>query len=714
MEEIFGPGGLIARAHPDYEFRPGQVQMAEAVLRAFEERRHLIVEAGTGTGKTLAYLVPAIAAAAARGGRVVVSTGTKNLQEQLMEKDIPFLQRVLPRKFSAAYMKGRSNYVCLSRLKRAENSPILDGYDDVDYFDQVRRWSRDSTSGDRAELTELPENLSFWRHIDARSEICTGQKCAEYDACYVTRMRQRATDADIVIVNHHLFFADLALRGGEFGQVIPDYSAVIFDEAHQVEDVAAEYFGAQVSNFQLEDLLRDLQTLPVTDASVNRELTRSASRVARFAEQFWMGFARESRSDEGRFPLAPGTFARKGRDGQVEATALGDAYLALDGALQRLETTLDALREKPAEVENHIRRIRETRFNLEFIVAGDDRRYVYWVERRGRGTFLRASPIDVSTLLQDKLFDRVETVVLTSATLASAGSFDFIKQRLGLAPAAEGEDGTGEDGAGKTDELVASSGYDYEEQAVLYLPPRMPDPRNAGWVERAADEVFGLLNVSRGRAFVLSTSLSGMRALYERVAPRVEFPCFVQGSMAKAGLLEKFRTTPNAVLFATASFWQGVDVRGEQLSCVIIDKLPFAVPTDPVVAARQRFIEEQGGSSFYEYSVPQAIITLKQGLGRLIRSATDRGLLAVLDPRLRTAAYGRLFLNSLPPCRVTSDLKEAALVFGPPASRPATQPASKEAAKETAKEPKAAPRLPSLQSQRPRRLPVKPFKPPSF
>ncbi|HEX3558762.1 MAG TPA: ATP-dependent DNA helicase [Pyrinomonadaceae bacterium] len=666
MEEIFGPRGLIARAHPDYEYRPGQVQMAEAVLRAFEEGRHLIVEAGTGTGKTLAYLVPAIAAAVARGGRVVVSTGTKNLQEQLMEKDIPFLQRVLPKKFTAAYMKGRTNYVCLNRVKRAETTPILDGLQDVDHFEEVRHWSRESETGDRAELTELPENLSFWRHIDARSEICTGQKCSDYDACYITRMRQRASDADIVIVNHHLFFADLALRGGEYGQVIPDYSAVIFDEAHQVEDVAAEYFGAQVSNYQIEDMLRDLQMLPVTDSGLNRELTRASSRVARFAEQFWMGFARE-RAEEGRSSLVPGTFARKSRGGEIEATPLGDAYLKLDGALRQMETTLDLVREKPPEIENLLRRIRETRFNLEFIVAGDDRRYVYWVERRGRGTFLRASPIDVSTLLQDKLFDRVETVVLTSATLASAGNFDFIRRRLGLADAelkADAEEvAASSPAAGKTDELIAPSGYNYEEQAVLYLPPRMPEPRSPQWIERASEEVVELLNVSQGRAFVLSTSLSGMRALYERVAPAVDFPCFVQGSASKAGVLERFRATPHAVLFATASFWQGVDVRGEQLSCVIIDKLPFAVPTDPVVAARQRFIEEQGGSSFYEYSVPQAIITLKQGLGRLIRGATDRGLLAVLDPRLRTAGYGRLFLASLPPCRITSDLEEAAGVF---------------------------------------------------
>jgi ATP-dependent DNA helicase DinG len=649
MEEIFGRDGLIARAHPDYEFRPGQIQMAEAVLRAFEERRHLLVEAGTGTGKTLAYLVPAIAAATARGERVIISTGTKNLQEQLMEKDIPFLQRVLPKKFSAAYMKGRNNYACLQRIKRAENAPVLDGLDDVDYFDEVRQWARDSQTGDRAELTGLPENLSFWRHIDARSEICLGQKCADYDPCFITRMRQRAQDADIVIVNHHLFFADLALRGGEYGQVLPDYGAVIFDEAHAIEDVAAEYFGYQVSSYQVEDLLRDLQLLPITDADANKELTRAGGRVARFSERFWQGF-QETRGEEGRAPIIPGTFARRNARGEIEPTALGDSYLSLDGALGRMEATLDALREQPPEVENLIRRIREVRFGLEFIVAGDDKRYVYWMERRGRGMFLRASPIDVSTLLQDKLFERVETIVMTSATLASAGSFAFARERLGL-------------DAEKTDELIAPSSYDYQNQSVLYLPPRMPVPSSPQWAEAAAAEVLRILEVTRGRAFVLSTSLSGMRSLYERVAPQVDFPCLMQGTASKSGLLERFRTTPNAVLFATSSFWQGVDVRGEALSCVIIDKLPFAVPSDPIVAARQRFIEDAGGSSFYEYSVPQAIISLKQGLGRLIRSATDRGVLSVLDPRLRTQPYGRQFIKSLPPCRVTSDLSEVARVF---------------------------------------------------
>jgi ATP-dependent DNA helicase DinG len=647
MEEIFGRDGLIARTHPEYEYRPGQIEMAEAVLRAFGEKRHLIVEAGTGTGKTLAYLVPAIAAAVSTSGRVIISTGTKNLQEQLMEKDIPFLQRILPRKFTAAYMKGRSNYACLQRIKRAENSPVLDGLEELDYFDEVRQWARDSQTGDRAELVGLPENLPFWRHIDARSETCLGQKCPDFDPCFITRMRQRAMDADIVIVNHHLFFADLALRNSEYGQVLPDYSAVVFDEAHQVEDVAAEYFGAQVSSYQMEDLVRDLALLPVTNVDANKELTRIAGRVTRFADNFWMGF-RESRGDEGRFPILPGTFARRTSAGEIEATALGEAYLGLDGALSRMETTLDALKEQPPEIENLTRRVRQLRFDLQFIVSGDDRAFVYWLERRGRGAFLRASPIDVSGLLQDKLFDRVETVVLTSATLASAGNFGFIRERLGLSEA---------------DDLVAPSGYDYRNQAVLYLPQRMPDPRSPQWAQAAAAEVVKILNATEGRAFVLSTSFAGMRALYEGVAREVDFPCLLQGTASKAGLLERFRETPNAVLFATSSFWQGVDVRGSALSCVIIDKLPFAVPSDPVVAARQRYIDDQGGSSFYEYSVPQAIISLKQGLGRLIRSATDRGVLAVLDPRLRTKGYGRMFLESLPPCRVTSDIDEVARVF---------------------------------------------------
>ncbi|HEX5703894.1 MAG TPA: helicase C-terminal domain-containing protein [Pyrinomonadaceae bacterium] len=647
MQEVFGPEGLIARTHPEYEHRPGQIEMASAVLRAFEQKRHLIVEAGTGTGKTLAYLVPAIAAAVGSGARIVISTGTKNLQEQLMEKDIPFLQETLPAKFRAAVMKGRNNYACLHRIKRAESTPVLEGLDQIDQFDEVFRWTTTTETGDRAELSNLPENLPFWRHIDARSDTCLGQKCPDYEPCFVTRMRQRALDADIIVVNHHLFFADLALRNGAYGAVLPDYAAVILDEAHQIEDVASEYFGVQVSNYQIDDLLYDVGALRLEEHEVERQLARISARVQRFADAFWVSF-REGRGLEGRFALTPNrgssTTVREG----VEDEEAGAPSDALDKALYRLETTLAILKDPPPDAENILRRTRELRFSLSFVVKADDQKFVYWLERRGRGVFLRASPIDVSGLLQDRLFEKVPTVVLTSATLSSAGNFRFIRERLGL---------------DESEEMFAESIFDFENQAVLYLPPSMPDPRSPQWGRAAADEVIKIVNATEGRAFVLSTSNAGMNELYDRVASQIDYPCFVQGSASKGALLKKFRETPHAVLFATASFWQGVDVRGDQLSCVIIDKLPFAVPTDPVVAARQRHIEEMGGSSFYEYSVPQAIISLKQGLGRLIRSTSDRGVLAVLDPRLRTKMYGQQFLKSLPPCRVTSKIEDLRSVF---------------------------------------------------
>ena len=654
MQSIFGPDGLIAKAHPEYEHRPGQIDMAEAVLRAFEMKQHLIVEAGTGTGKTLAYLVPAIAAACGSGARIVISTGTKNLQEQLMDKDIPFLQDVLPKKFRAAVMKGRNNYACLHRIRRAESTPVLEGLDQIDQFDKVFRWVMQTETGDRGELSNLPENLPFWRHIDARSDTCLGQKCPDYDPCFITRMRQRAIDADVIVVNHHLFFADLALRNGAYGAVLPDYAAVILDEAHQIEDVASEYFGLGVSSYQIDDLLRDLSYLKFEERETERQFSHLSARVQRFGDAFWVSF-REGRGLEGRFTLT----ARSGGGSSVSEQAGADmdvgepqagmpALQALDHALYRIETSLDALKDPPTDADNILRRVRQLRFDLNFICKAEDKQFVYWIERRGRGVFLRASPIDVSGLLQDRLFEKVPTVVLTSATLSSAGNFRFIRERLGLD---QGE------------EMIAESIFDFRNQAVLYLPPRMPDPRSPEWGRAAAEEVIGIVNATEGRAFVLSTSNAGMNELYERVASQIDYPCFVQGSAAKGELLKKFRSTPNAVLFATSSFWQGVDVRGEQLSCVIIDKLPFAVPSDPIVAARQRNIDEQGGSSFYEYSVPQAVISLKQGLGRLIRSTTDRGVLAVLDPRLRTKMYGQTFLQSLPPCPVTSDIRELARMF---------------------------------------------------
>lgn len=653
-DQIFGTGGLISQHHEKYEYREGQVRMANEIAVAFESKKHLIVEAGTGTGKTLAYLVPAIAASIKLKKRIIISTGTKNLQEQLMEKDIPFLQKVLPGKFSAAYMKGRSNYACLYRINKSDNQPILDGMDQIDHFNEVRNWVRETATGDRAELTYLPENLLFWSRINAKSDTCIGQKCPDYEPCFITRMRSGAESADIVIVNHHLFFADLNVRGNQFGKVIPDYGAVIFDEAHLIEDIAADYFGVQVSNFQIDELARDTSDLPISDAIAVAGLTKHAAKILGLADQFWVRFTK-ARGGEGRFPLAD-EFEVRGSDGESHGTPLGEAYHVLDEALSRMETDVDIYSEKLPEAESVVKRIKQVRSDLSFIVKQADRNYVHWLELRGRGVFLQASPVDVSSLLQEKLFDKVDTCVLTSATLSTNGSFNFIRDRLGL-------------GREKTNTLVAQSSFDYENQAIVYLPPSMPDPRSPEFSQMAASEIIKLLKVTQGHAFVLCTSNQSMAALYELVSSRIAYPCFLQGTMSKTGLLERFRGTPNAVLFATSSFWQGVDVQGDQLSCVIIDKLPFAVPSDPIVAARAKFIDENGGKSFFDYSVPQAVISLKQGIGRLIRSSSDRGVIAILDPRLRTKGYGRDFLNSLPRMRITGNLDDVEELFQRSAAR---------------------------------------------
>ena len=651
MEEIFGPKGLFAKLHPDYEYRPGQVAMAEAVADALAGRHHLLVEAGTGTGKTLAYLVPAIAT----GKRVIISTGTKNLQEQLFNKDIPFLHKAFPGRFKAMYLKGRSNYVCLLRLKRAESQPVLEGLEEVEYFDLVKNWAYKSATGDRAELAELPDNVSFWRHIDARSDTCIGQKCPDFDACFITKARQQALESEIIIVNHHLFFADLALRDKEWGQVLPDYGAVIFDEAHQIEDIAAQYFGASVSNYQVDDLLNDISRLAIADVDAAREITKVSARVAKHAEYFWMtflggesGFSTSTFNGEGRFVIRPQMFVRKNRNGQEEMSPAGERFQALRQSLDRLGAELIGVKEAPPEMEAVIRRNDQLKFDLDFVVLNGDDKFVNWCERRGRGVFLQATPIDASGILNDRLFGEVESIVMTSATLTTANSFSFIRKRLGIDQAAE---------------LIAESNYDYQKQSLLYLPPKMPDPRDGNFTDAAAAEIIKLLNASRGRAFVLCTSNSQMKALRDLVEYQIEFPVLMQGEGSRSGILDRFRATPNAVLFATASFWQGVDVRGEALSCVIIDKLPFAVPSDPVVAARQRYLDSHGGNSFSDYSVPAAVISLKQGIGRLIRSATDRGVLSILDPRIVTKGYGQNFLKSLPPSRITRKIEDVEKFF---------------------------------------------------
>ncbi len=621
---FFGPAGKLAQALPGYEERPAQQALSDAVARVLRDGGLLLAEAGTGTGKTLAYLLPA----AELGRRVVVSTGTKNLQEQLLTKDIPLLARALGRDLNVAVMKGRGNYLCLLRYRSFAQAGSFRRLEEIPVFRAVEAWAPETTTGDRGEIPDMPDSVDFWREISAASENCIGQECPDFDACWVTRMRQRAVEADIVVVNHHLLCADLAVKDGSYGEVIPHYDTIILDEAHLIEDVATQYFGVQISSHRIDDLCRD----------VEREL-KAAKLDAR--EVYAEVEAVRHRGDNFFKILQRGTGRRLTKDWMT--SRLVEESSALFARLEGLRTAILALPQRPEPLTGIAGRAQALAGELGFVIRAEDDGHVYFVETRGRGVFLKATPIDVSARLREMLFERVRAAVLTSATLAVDGDFEYLKARLGVEP---------------TQELLLPSPFDYESQAVFYVPRTMPAPQAPSFVDRVADEVVRLLEVSRGRAFVLFTSYANMNAVAERIASRVPFPLLIQGEAPKAMLLETFRRTPGSVLLATASFWQGVDVVGDRLSCVIIDKLPFASPGDPVVSARIDRLRNRGGNPFGEYQVPVAILMLKQGLGRLIRSATDRGILAVLDSRLVQKQYGRRFLDSLPPARLVHDLEQ--------------------------------------------------------
>ncbi|MDQ2945166.1 MAG: DEAD/DEAH box helicase [Acidobacteriota bacterium] len=604
--------------------------MAEAVESALADKKHLLVDAGTGTGKTLAYLVPAILS----GKRVVISTGTKNLQEQLFYKDIPFLQKHFPYPLKVCYMKGRSNFACRQKIYDAEKEPVLTGLEEFADFEIIRQWEKTTATGDRAEIKTLPEQSSAWIKLDARRDLCTGQKCQQFERCFLTQMQQRARESDIVIVNHHLFFADLTVRDQEFG-IIPEYAAVIFDEAHEIEDVAGQYFGIGVSSYQFQELGRDVAALSTRKEFGSQELNRILEVLRDHAETFFFLFG----ETEGRTGFrAHDTFLEEHSEG----------YANLLRVLELLGTHLKLIKHAPEEVHPLLRRTGEIARSLEFWMGGGEKNYVYWVERRGRGCFLQATPIDVSSVLEDKLFNSVDAVILTSATLAVGSTFDFAEKRLGLRHARK---------------LVVASHFDYQRQALLYVPQHLPDPRDAAFNAAACGEIVRLLHLSQGRAFVLFTSYQQMRLAYDRVSLQIEYPVLLQGTGPRNALLDEFRRTPNCILFATSSFWQGVDVQGEQLSCVIIDKLPFAVPSDPVVEARIANIREEGGNPFYDYQLPQAALTLKQGFGRLIRSSSDRGALALLDNRITKQRYGQIFFDSLPDYAFTTKLQDVETFF---------------------------------------------------
>ena len=633
VRDFFQPKGILSKVHPNFEFRDGQLEMAEAVSDALGERRHLVVEAGTGIGKTMAYLIPAILS----NKRVVVSTGTKNLQEQLYFKDVPMLEAIFKRTLKVTDMKGRANYLCRQKVNEAAGSESawLEGMQEVTDFRVIRDWMPKTEMGDRSELRNLPEHSGVWSKLDARGERCTGQKCAYFDTCFITEMMRRASDSDIIIVNHHLFFADLALKQEDRGGIIPNYDAVIFDEAHEIEDVVGQYFGMTVSNLQVQDLTRD-----ILDLSRRKDFhTNSLEDLLRGAiaatERFFQLFGE-----------AEGRSAFRDRDAFLETYS--EQYSGALMGLEMLATQLQLIEGSVDEVIPLHRRTKGIEESLRLFLDKPDPRFVFWTERRGRGVHLQATPIDVATILGAKLFDEVPSTILTSATLAVSGDFEFLKKRLGLESARS---------------LVVTSPFDFPKQALLYIPQHMPDPRSQGFAASAAREIAQILRLSEGRAFCLFTSYQQMRAVYDRVSFEVPYPLLLQGSKPRNVLLDEFRSTPNAVLFATSSFWQGVDVQGDQLSCVIIDKLPFAVPTDPVVEARSNRIKEAGKMPFYEYQIPQAAIALKQGFGRLIRAKSDRGVLVLLDTRITAQRYGQIFFDSLPDYGFTTDILDVERFF---------------------------------------------------
>jgi len=640
--EFFSSTGILAHAGVlRFEYRPGQLQMALRIEKALIEGTHLVVEAGTGTGKTLAYIYPALRFSMITGRRIILSTGTKSLQEQLFYKDVPFLESILG-PLNICYMKGRSNYLCRQKLQDMPTAS-LSGAEAL-HFKIIQEWAKTTEAGDRAEIAALPEKSTLWGRIDARTDACSGKDCAHFLDCCVSEMRRRAAESNLVIINHHLFFTDLEIKmKAPDAAILPSAAAVVFDEAHELEQIASDCFGVAVSNRRVEDLVWDIRK-GTSDADRRAEVSKvSGTVVERFA-LFWAAMPGKKES------------ARIVFDGRPEfVVERNEIYSGVLTALQLLHSVLKSIAQDDDSVSSLVQRTSHLFAELRFLVESTSDSAVFWIERRlsGHGnalnTFIQATPIDVSEILAVSVFETYDTTILTSATLAVQKGFAHIRKALGIAEA---------------EELIVPSLFDYPKQVILYVPKDIPDPRDDGFFESAKSHIAEVLRICQGRAFCLFTSYDMMQKMHLALKDVLPYPLLLHGTMTRNELLYQFRTTPHAVLFGTSSFWQGIDVQGEQLSCVIIDRLPFAVPSDPVLQARVKAIENSGGSGFFDYQVPKAAIALKQGFGRLIRSTTDRGVLVMLDRRIQHVNYGSIFVESLPPYRITTDIADVQRFMG--------------------------------------------------
>ena len=635
----FDPDGPLAALLPGYQPRHPQQQMAAAIAQAITSGDVLICEAGTGVGKTLAYLVPAILSRR----KIAISTGTRNLQEQVFYRDLGLVRKALGVGVRAALLKGRANYLCRHRLELTRVSQMSQtsgsgpGQPYLRELHAISVWAESTGSGDIAEVAEVPEGSPVWRHVTSTAENCLGQRCPRYDDCHVVAARQRAAKSDILVVNHHLFFADLALREEGFGELLPGVDAIILDEAHQLPDLASQFFGMSLSSAQIAELVRDTRAACQAQAPDASEMVAVLLQVERTIGQFHVavgaGPGRISWSDlEGREPVL-------------------EAAESVAGALVSLSDALDPHAQRGEDVAACHRRSISIQERLELLRTGEDG-YVRWLEvrdrDRGRGFTWHASPLEAGTQFSAHVASRGCSWVLTSATLSVGGSLASYAERVGLPEA--------------TTQLLKSP-FDYARQALCYLPPELPAPRSPRYCAALCAVIEPVIAASMGRTFVLFTSHDALAEAASILAPRLSFPLVVQGDAPRSELIRRFLSAPDSVLLGTGSFWEGVDVRGDALSCVIIDKLPFAPPDDPVLRARMRHLEANGGRPFVDLQLPQAVIALKQGVGRLIRDQYDTGVVVLCDPRIVTRGYGRVFVDSLPPMGITRDLDEVRSFF---------------------------------------------------